>query len=80
MTHFFTHHGLPVLFVVVMLESFGFRSQADRADVFGVLASKGDYGITSVIVFATFAAITATTRLLAHRPPRRPSSSNARGG
>jgi len=23
MTHFFTHHGLPVLFLVVMIESFG---------------------------------------------------------
>ena len=23
MTHFLTHHGLPILFAVVMIESFG---------------------------------------------------------
>ena len=58
MTHFFTHHGLPVLFLVVMLESFGLPLPGETALIFfGVLASKGDYSITSVIVIATFAAI-----------------------
>ena len=58
MTHFFTHHGLPLLFVVVMLESFGLPLPGETAlIVFGVLASKGDYSITSVIAVAAAAAI-----------------------
>jgi membrane protein DedA with SNARE-associated domain len=56
--HFFTHHGLPVLFLVVMLESFGIPLPGETAlIVFGVLASKGDYSITEVIALAAIAAI-----------------------
>ena len=58
MTHFFTHHGLPLLFVVVMLESFGVPLPGETALIFfGVLASKGDYSIAWVIVIAAAAAI-----------------------
>jgi membrane protein DedA with SNARE-associated domain len=58
LTHFFTHHGLPLLFVVVMLESFGVPLPGETALVFfGVLASKGNYNIASVIAIATVAAI-----------------------
>ena len=58
MTHFFTHHGLPLLFVVVMLESFGVPLPGETALIFfGVLASKGDYSIEWVIVLAAAAAI-----------------------
>jgi len=57
-THFFTHHGLPLLFVVVMLESFGVPLPGETALIFfGVLASKGDYSIAWVIVIAATAAI-----------------------
>jgi membrane protein DedA with SNARE-associated domain len=57
-THFFTHHGLPLLFVVVMLESFGIPLPGETALIFfGVLASKGDYNITSVVVIAAAGAI-----------------------
>jgi membrane protein DedA with SNARE-associated domain len=57
-TYFFTHHGLPLLFVVVMLESFGIPLPGETALIFfGVLASKGDYNITTVIVVAAAAAI-----------------------
>jgi membrane protein DedA with SNARE-associated domain len=56
--HFFTHHGLPLLFVVVMLESFGIPLPGETALVFfGLLASKGNYNITVVIVVAAAAAI-----------------------
>jgi membrane protein DedA with SNARE-associated domain len=56
--HFFTHHGLPVLFVVVMLESFGIPLPGETALIFfGLLASKGDYDIVTVIAVATTAAI-----------------------
>ena len=58
MTHFFTHHGLPLLFVVVMLESFGIPLPGETALIFfGVLASRGDYSIVDVIVLAAAAAI-----------------------
>ena len=58
MTHFFTHHGLPLLFVVVMLESFGIPLPGETAlIVFGVLASQGNYDIEWVIVVAAAAAI-----------------------
>ena len=58
MTHFFTHHGLPLLFVVIMLESFGIPLPGETALIFfGVLASKGNYNIASVIAVATVAAI-----------------------
>jgi membrane protein DedA with SNARE-associated domain len=57
-THFFTHHGLPLLFLVVMLESFGIPLPGETALIFfGVLASKGDYSIESVIATAAAAAI-----------------------
>jgi membrane protein DedA with SNARE-associated domain len=56
--HFFTHHGLPLLFVVVLLESFGIPLPGETALViFGVLASKGDYSIVTVIVVSAAAAI-----------------------
>jgi membrane protein DedA with SNARE-associated domain len=57
-THFFTHHGLPLLFVVVMLESFGIPLPGETAlIVFGVLASQGNYSIAAVIAVAAIAAI-----------------------
>jgi membrane protein DedA with SNARE-associated domain len=57
-THYFTHHGLPLLFLVVMLESFGIPLPGETALIFfGVLASKGDYDIASVIAVAAVAAI-----------------------
>jgi membrane protein DedA with SNARE-associated domain len=57
-THYFTHHGLPLLFLVVMLESFGIPLPGETALIFfGVLASKGDYDIASVISVAAVAAI-----------------------
>lgn len=58
MTHFFTHHGLPLLFVVVMLESFGIPLPGETALIFfGVLAAKGDYSIAWVIVITAAGAI-----------------------
>jgi membrane protein DedA with SNARE-associated domain len=57
-THYFTHHGLPLLFVVVMLESFGIPLPGETALIaFGVLASQGHYGIASVIAVTAAAAI-----------------------
>jgi membrane protein DedA with SNARE-associated domain len=57
-THFFTHHGLPLLFVVVMLESFGLPLPGETALIaFGILASQGNYGIEWVIVLAAAGAI-----------------------
>jgi membrane protein DedA with SNARE-associated domain len=45
-THFFTTHGLPLLFAVVMLESFGVPLPGETALIaFGVLASQGNYSI-----------------------------------
>src|SRR5690242_11280925 len=58
MTHFVTHHGLPVLFVVVLLESFGVPLPGETALIaFGVLASEGHYSIASVIAVAAAGAI-----------------------
>ena len=58
MQYFFTHHGLPLLFVVVMLESFGIPLPGETALIFfGVLAAKGNYDIKAVIVVAAAAAI-----------------------
>ena len=58
MTHFFTHHGLPLLFLVVMLESFGIPLPGETALIFfGLLAAKGHYNIAVVIVVAAAAAI-----------------------
>ncbi len=57
-THFFTHHGLPLLFVVVMLESFGLPLPGETALIaFSVLASQGHYPIEEVIAVAAAAAI-----------------------
>jgi membrane protein DedA with SNARE-associated domain len=56
--HFFEHHGLPILFLVVMLESFGIPLPGETALIFfGVLASQGDYSIAWVIVVTAAAAI-----------------------
>jgi membrane protein DedA with SNARE-associated domain len=56
--HFFTHHGLPLLFLVIMLESFGVPLPGETALIFfGVLASKGNYDVETVIVVAAAAAI-----------------------
>lgn len=58
MTHFFTHHGLPLLFVVIMLESFGIPLPGETALIFfGVLASRGNYNVVEVIAVAAVAAI-----------------------
>lgn len=58
MTHFFTHHGLPLLFVVIMLESFGIPLPGETAlIIFGVLASNGDYTVEAVIAVAAAAAV-----------------------
>jgi membrane protein DedA with SNARE-associated domain len=58
LTHFFIAHGLPLLFVVVMLESFGVPLPGETALIaFGVLASQGHYSIAVVIVIAAAGAI-----------------------
>jgi len=58
LTHFFTSHGLPLLFVVVMLESFGVPLPGETALIaFGILASQGHYSIYWVIALAALAAI-----------------------
>jgi membrane protein DedA with SNARE-associated domain len=57
-THFFTSHGLPLLFLVIMLESFGVPLPGETALIaFGVLASQGHYSIVEVIAVASAAAI-----------------------
>jgi membrane protein DedA with SNARE-associated domain len=57
-THFFTSNGLPLLFAVVLLESFGLPLPGETALIaFGVLASQGHYGIAWVIAVAALAAI-----------------------
>lgn len=58
MTHFIVHHGLPLLFVVVMLESFGIPLPGETALIaFAILASQGNYSIVWVIVLTAAAAI-----------------------
>jgi membrane protein DedA with SNARE-associated domain len=58
MTNFITDHGLPLLFLVVMIESFGIPLPGETALIaFGVLASEGHYSITSVIAVAAAGAI-----------------------
>jgi membrane protein DedA with SNARE-associated domain len=58
LTHFFTSHGLPLLFVVIMLESFGVPLPGETALIaFGILASQGHYSIYWVIALAALAAI-----------------------
>jgi membrane protein DedA with SNARE-associated domain len=57
-THFITSHGLPLLFLVVMLESFGVPLPGETALIaFGVLAAQGHYSIVEVIAVAAAAAI-----------------------
>jgi membrane protein DedA with SNARE-associated domain len=57
-THFFTHHGLPVLFLAVMIESFGIPVPGETALIaFAVLASQGHYSIAEVIGLAIAGAI-----------------------
>jgi membrane protein DedA with SNARE-associated domain len=58
MTHFFTHHGLPVLFLAVLVESFGIPVPGETALIaFAVLASQGHYSIAEVIGLAIAGAI-----------------------
>jgi membrane protein DedA with SNARE-associated domain len=58
MTHFITQHGLPILFAVVMIESFGIPLPGETALIaFGVLAAEGHYSIASVIAIAAAGAI-----------------------
>ena len=58
MTHFFTSNGLPLLFVVVMLESFGIPLPGETALIaFAVLASQGHYEIGWVVGLAAAGAI-----------------------
>jgi membrane protein DedA with SNARE-associated domain len=58
MTHFLTHHGLPLLFAVVLFESFGIPLPGETALIaFGVLAAEGHYSIASVIAIAAAGAI-----------------------
>jgi membrane protein DedA with SNARE-associated domain len=58
MTHFLTHNGLPLLFAVVMIESFGIPLPGETALIaFGVLAAEGHYSIASVIALAAAGAI-----------------------
>jgi membrane protein DedA with SNARE-associated domain len=57
-TQFFIDNGLPLLFVAVMLESFGIPLPGETALIaFGVLASQGQYRIEWVIVAAAAGAI-----------------------
>lgn len=58
MTGFFITHGLPLLFVVVMLESFGLPLPGETVLItFAVLASQGHHSIVWVIVLAAAGAI-----------------------
>src|SRR6476619_3075116 len=58
MTNFVTEHGLPLLFAVVMIESFGVPWPGETALIaFGVLAAEGHYSIASVIAVAAAGAI-----------------------
>jgi membrane protein DedA with SNARE-associated domain len=57
-TSFVTHHGLPLLFAAVGVESFGIPVPGETALIaFGVLASQGHYSIVVVIAVAGAAAI-----------------------
>src|SRR5579862_7093357 len=58
MTSFITHHGVPVLFAAVAVESFGIPVPGETALIaFGVLSSQGHYSIVVVIAVAAAAAI-----------------------
>jgi membrane protein DedA with SNARE-associated domain len=57
-TQFITQYGLPLLAIVIMLESFGIPLPGETALIaFGVLASQGHYDIRRVIAVAAAAAI-----------------------
>jgi membrane protein DedA with SNARE-associated domain len=57
-TKLITDHGLPLLFLVVMIESFGIPLPGETALIaFGVLASEGHYSVTSVIAVAAAGAV-----------------------
>jgi membrane protein DedA with SNARE-associated domain len=57
-SHFFTHHGLPVLFAAVLIESFGVPVPGETSLIaFAVLASQGHYPIWEVIAIAAAGAI-----------------------
>ena len=57
-TNFFTHNGLLLLFVAVMIESFGLPIPGETSLIaFAVLASEGHYDIRWVIVIAAAGAI-----------------------
>jgi len=58
LTNFVTNHGLPLLFLVVMLESFGIPLPGETALIaFGLLAAEGHYSISLVIAIAAAGAI-----------------------
>jgi membrane protein DedA with SNARE-associated domain len=58
MTHFFTNHGLPVLFLAIAIESFGIPVPGETALIaVAVLAAQGHYPIGLVITLAAVAAI-----------------------
>ena len=58
MTQFLTQFGLPILFLVVMVESCGIPLPGETALIaFGVLAAEGHYSITFVIAVAAAGAI-----------------------
>jgi membrane protein DedA with SNARE-associated domain len=46
--HTSQHHGLPLLFAALAVESFGIPVPGETALItFGVLASQGHYGVTA---------------------------------
>lgn len=58
MSSFVTQHGLPLLFAVVAVESFGIPVPGETALIaFGVLAAQGHYPIAAVIAVAALAGI-----------------------
>ncbi|MDB5160845.1 MAG: DedA family protein [Candidatus Saccharibacteria bacterium] len=58
MVDFIINHGLPLLFLVVMIESFGVPLPGETALIaFAILASQGHYPIVLVIFLAALAAI-----------------------
>ena len=57
MEDFIIRHGLPLLFLVIAVESFGVPVPGETALIaFGVLASQGHYPIEVVIIVAALAA------------------------
>jgi membrane protein DedA with SNARE-associated domain len=57
-TQFLTEYGLPLLAIVIMLESFGVPVPGETALItFAVLASQGRYDIRGVIAVAAAAAV-----------------------